>query len=155
MARLAMNQAALAKERKDMREEQRRALLGNVQTEVSNNDWEDPLAPKKKLPSMQADLDMKKDLPEWKKDLNSITFGKRTNMSIKDQRESLPIFQFRQQLLEAVKASQILVVVGETVCLQSFSVLTCLLLISLGIRVPVRRLRSRNTWRRSATLRRE
>jgi hypothetical protein len=56
-------------------------------------------------------------VPEWKKDLfpKTITFGKRTSLSMKEQRESLPIFQFRDKLLEAVNAAQILVVVGETV----------------------------------------
>jgi ATP-dependent RNA helicase DHX8/PRP22 len=35
-------------------------------------------------------------------------------MSIKEQRESLPVFKFRKQLLEAVAAHQILIVVGDT-----------------------------------------
>jgi ATP-dependent RNA helicase DHX8/PRP22 len=35
-------------------------------------------------------------------------------MSIKDQRESLPVYKFRTQLLDAVAANQILIVVGDT-----------------------------------------
>lgn len=40
--------------------------------------------------------------------------GKRANMSIKQQRESLPVFEFRKQLIQAVEDNQTLVVVGET-----------------------------------------
>ena len=35
-------------------------------------------------------------------------------MSIKQQRESLPVYAFRNQLIDAVKQNQILIVVGET-----------------------------------------
>lgn len=117
MARLAMNQAALAKERREMREEQRRALVDNIPATQIKEQWEDPLSTKKPVAAELRDLaSQQKDIPEWKKDLfpKTISFGKKTSMSIKEQRESLPIFQFREKLLEAVAASQILVVVGET-----------------------------------------
>jgi ATP-dependent RNA helicase DHX8/PRP22 len=35
-------------------------------------------------------------------------------MTIKEQRESLPVFTFREQLIQAVRENQILIVVGET-----------------------------------------
>jgi hypothetical protein len=41
-------------------------------------------------------------------------YGKVSKASMKDQRESLPIFQLRAQLVRALKENQILVVVGET-----------------------------------------
>lgn len=55
-------------------------------------------------------------MPAWKKDqLNkNVTYGKITKLSLKEQRESLPIFKLRSQLLRAMEANQILVVIGET-----------------------------------------
>jgi flagellar biosynthesis GTPase FlhF len=45
---------------------------------------------------------------------NKLTFGKRTNLSIIEQRQSLPIYKLKEQLLKAVNDNQILVVIGET-----------------------------------------
>ncbi|KAF9304929.1 hypothetical protein BGZ74_000146 [Mortierella antarctica] len=43
-----------------------------------------------------------------------ITELERKDMSIKQVRESLPIYEYRQQLLDAVEAHQVLIIVGET-----------------------------------------
>jgi ATP-dependent RNA helicase DHX8/PRP22 len=58
----------------------------------------------------------KKTAPDWKKKVfnQHKTFGKVTNMSITEQRESLPIFKLRDTIIKAVEDNQILVVVGET-----------------------------------------
>lgn len=55
-------------------------------------------------------------IPEWKKaSVNKTTsFGLRTNRTIKEQRESLPIFKLREQLVNAIKDNQVLVVIGDT-----------------------------------------
>jgi ATP-dependent RNA helicase DHX8/PRP22 len=54
-------------------------------------------------------------VPEWKKVIaKDQSLGKRTNLSIKEQRESLPVFAFREQVIKAVKENQIMIVVGET-----------------------------------------
>ena len=62
--------------------------------------------------------DLKSDaaMPEWKVATQgrNVSMGKRTNLSIKEQRETLPVFQFRQQLLDAVRDNQLMIVVGET-----------------------------------------
>lgn len=54
--------------------------------------------------------------PEWKtKALGKApTFGQKDTRSIKEQRESLPIFKLRDQLVQAVHDNQVLVVIGET-----------------------------------------
>ena len=54
--------------------------------------------------------------PEWKKHTfnKATTFGKITTLSIKEQRESLPIFKLREPLLQAIRDNQVLVIVGET-----------------------------------------
>ncbi|CAG0899777.1 unnamed protein product, partial [Cyprideis torosa] len=50
------------------------------------------------------------EVPEWKKK----SFGKKTTLSIQKQRQSLPIFKLKDQLVKAVKDNQILIVIGET-----------------------------------------
>ncbi len=48
-------------------------------------------------------------VPEWKKSsfaTHSYGFRQRANMTIKQQRESLPIFKLRQELVDAVAAHQ-------------------------------------------------
>lgn len=42
------------------------------------------------------------------------TYGKRTTLSIKEQRESLPIFALKKALMEAIAANNILIVIGDT-----------------------------------------
>lgn len=57
------------------------------------------------------------EMPEWVKHVTAggkATYGKRTTMSMKEQRESLPIFALKNLLLEAISANNILVVIGET-----------------------------------------
>jgi ATP-dependent RNA helicase DHX8/PRP22 len=55
------------------------------------------------------------DVPEWKKIATGRgELGKRTSMSIKEQRESLPAYKMRAQFLDAVRQFQLLIVVGDT-----------------------------------------
>ena len=48
--------------------------------------------------------------PEWKEKAEGkvAQFGMRDHRSIKDQRESLPIYKLRDQLIEAVNGNQVL-----------------------------------------------
>lgn len=116
--RAAMTASALAKERREMKEQQQRALLDAIPKDLSKP-WEDPM-PETGDRHLAAELRgmnlLPYEAPEWKEESlgNAITFGKIDNRSIKDQRESLPIFQLRDELVEAVKANQVLVVIGET-----------------------------------------
>ncbi|XP_015282083.1 PREDICTED: ATP-dependent RNA helicase DHX8-like, partial [Gekko japonicus] len=54
---------------------------------------------------------------KWKKHAfggNKASYGKKTQLSIIEQRESLPIFRLKDQLIQAVHDNQILIVIGET-----------------------------------------
>lgn len=42
------------------------------------------------------------------------SYGKKTNMTILEQRQSLPIYKLRDELIKAIDGNQILIVVGET-----------------------------------------
>merc|ERR1719357_1432398 len=60
---------------------------------------------------------MPNDIPEWKKHAfggNKASYGKKTQLSILEQRESLPIYKLKEQLIQAAHDNQILIVIGET-----------------------------------------
>ncbi|KJZ77786.1 Pre-mRNA-splicing factor ATP-dependent RNA helicase prp22 [Hirsutella minnesotensis 3608] len=121
MNRAAMSGTALARERKELKQQEADAASKEGSRENLSSQWQDPMADpdKRKFASdlRSARMNAKaEDVPEWKKAVipKGQPLGKRTNMSIKQQRESLPVFAFRNQLIEAVKENQILIVVGET-----------------------------------------
>lgn len=119
--RSAMAGANLAKERKEMRQQDAEAGQEKAKVDLSSQ-WQDPMANpetrqfasdlRKRAQATQAAPDA---VPEWKKVIaKDQSLGKRTNLSIKEQRESLPVFAFRDQVIKAVKENQIMIVVGET-----------------------------------------
>ncbi|KAL2259412.1 hypothetical protein VTK26DRAFT_6916 [Humicola hyalothermophila] len=119
--RAAMAGANLAKERKEMRQQEAEAQQEKAKVDLSQ--WQDPMAnPENRQfaadlrKRAQASQSAPDGVPEWKRAIapKDQSFGRRTNMSIKEQRESLPVFAFREQLIQAVKDNQILIVVGET-----------------------------------------
>ena len=129
MQRAAMTASALAKERRELRESALREAAAAVPRDLSRP-WEDPL-PEAGERALAAELrgvgvlgaatgagsSLTADgIPEWKaKSLGKApTYGIRDTRSIKEQRESLPIFNLREALLEAVAGNQVLVVIGET-----------------------------------------
>lgn len=124
--RAAMSGTTLAKERKELRREEQEASAAAAEAESKSDlasQWNDPMANPE---SRQFANDLRnarmnaskpsEDVPEWRKTVmrRDEPKGRRTDMSIKDQRETLPVFAFRNQLIKAVKENQILVVVGET-----------------------------------------
>ncbi|BGP57862.1 hypothetical protein JCM8202_000460 [Rhodotorula sphaerocarpa] len=118
--RAAMAGAALAKERREMKA-QEAADEADSEVRDVNTPWLDPMtAPHEK--TFAADArgaaagQRAKDVPAWKKEAfnPATTFGKITSMTIAEQRKSLPIYKFRDQLIEAFANNQVLVVVGDT-----------------------------------------
>ncbi|MCJ1358187.1 MAG: DEAH-box ATP-dependent RNA helicase prp22 [Icmadophila ericetorum] len=119
--RAAMAGTSLAKERRDLRqaEVQEKASEQASQVDLSAQ-WQDPMMDPEQR-KFASDLRNPQappndDLPEWKKATlgKDQSFGRRTTMSIKQQRESLPVYKFRKQLLDAVNENQLLIVVGDT-----------------------------------------
>lgn len=118
--RAAMAGTNLSKERKEMRQQEADAKEEGSKVDLTSQ-WQDPMAnpEQRKFANdlRDARTAAKSDaVPEWKKAIQpkDQSFGKRTSMSIKQQRESLPVFTFKSQLIAAVKENQILIVVGET-----------------------------------------
>jgi len=121
LAQAAMMQGALSKERKEQKMIDRQAQDNEAPTGVNKN-WNDPL-PKSNLAydgqnsGQMAKPKYDADMPEWKKSIvggSRGAYGKRTTMSIIEQRESLPIYKLKDELIKAIHDNQILIVVGET-----------------------------------------
>lgn len=118
--RAALAGASLAKERRELRQQEVNSQA-DAETHDMSSGWQDPMAQQQDRLFAQdlrgTALGQKaQDQPEWKKETfnKATTFGRVTNMSMKEQRESLPIFKLRQQLIQAIRDNQVLVVVGDT-----------------------------------------
>ncbi|KAJ5587537.1 uncharacterized protein N7459_003302 [Penicillium hispanicum] len=121
MNRAAMSGTTLAKERRELKQQEAKDKAAEQANDIDlSQQWQDPMtAPEERL--FASDLrsaQPKSDeaVPEWKRVTmgKNQSFGKRTDMSIKQQRESLPVYKFRKPLLDAVKDNQTLIVVGDT-----------------------------------------
>jgi ATP-dependent RNA helicase DHX8/PRP22 len=119
LQRAALTQSALSKERRELRDQQKQQQLDSVPKDLSNA-WEDPMAKagERHLAAELRGIGMSAidHVPEWKKESmnKNISFGRVTKLTLKEQRESLPIYKLRSQLLQAIGDNQILVVIGET-----------------------------------------
>ena len=119
LQRAAMTQSALAKERREVRQAQRESDMDTIPKGVGKL-YDDPM-PEGGQRHLAGDFKgvgmQTMDMPEWKKASfggNKASYGKKTNMSIQEQRRSLPIYKLREQLIQAIADNQILIVIGET-----------------------------------------
>jgi ATP-dependent RNA helicase DHX8/PRP22 len=123
----SLNRAAVAKktlleERRNLRQQEAQARTDKQASSVDlNAGWQDPMvAPdQRRFASDIRNPQAKKAseaLPEWKRVTQNKdqSYGKRTSMSIKQQRESLPVYKLRNEFLKAVKENQLMIVIGET-----------------------------------------
>lgn len=120
LAQAAMMQSALAKERREHKMLQREQEMDAIPTNLNKN-WIDPLPDENGARALAANVRgvgmAPQEVPEWKKHViggNKSSFGKKTDMSLIEQRQSLPIFKLREDLIKAVTDNQILIVIGET-----------------------------------------
>ncbi|SCU79000.1 LAMI_0A06898g1_1 [Lachancea mirantina] len=104
--------AAHGSETMKMHREDKVKLKKNLEREERDAHMADDPANKREL-----DFETKQNvLTAWERSRKRehISYGKRTNMTIKEQRESLPVFKMREELVKAVRENQFLVIVGET-----------------------------------------
>ena len=118
LQRAAMTQSALAKERRELKEQQQRTMLDSVPKDL-NRPWEDPMpeAGERHLAQELRGVGLAGyEMPEWKVEAfgKAPTFGQKSALPMQAQRESLPIFKLRDELIQAVNDNQVLVVIGET-----------------------------------------
>ncbi|XP_047148296.1 probable pre-mRNA-splicing factor ATP-dependent RNA helicase DEAH5 [Vigna umbellata] len=117
LLRSAALQSALAKERREVREQQHSSLFDSIPKDL-NRAWEDPMPEKgeRHLAHELRGVGLSAfDMPEWKRNSGkSISFGPKSKLSIPEQRRSLPIYRLKNELVQAVHDNQVLVVIGET-----------------------------------------
>ena len=119
--RAAMAGTTLAKERKELKQQEAQDKAAEEGSKVDlAAQWNDPMV-RPDDRKFASDLRTGKQappndaIPEWKRATqNKEQLGRRTDMTIKEQRESLPVFRFRSDLIKAVHANQLLIVVGDT-----------------------------------------
>ncbi|KAL9242097.1 hypothetical protein vseg_016132 [Gypsophila vaccaria] len=118
MSRAAALSSALTKERREVREQQQRTMLDSIPKDL-NRPWEDPMPEtgERHLAQELRGVGLSAyDMPEWKKEAygKALTFGQKSKLSIQEQRQSLPIYKLKKELIQAVHEHQVLVVIGET-----------------------------------------
>ena len=120
LSKAAMMQSALSKERRELKTAKR-----NEETESQTFDpkaWNDPVPepeakPESAVTALKNATMTVQDIPEWKKVSfggKNISYGRRVTTSILEQRQSLPIYKLRSELVKAIHDNQVLIVVGET-----------------------------------------
>ncbi|KIJ66187.1 hypothetical protein HYDPIDRAFT_86464 [Hydnomerulius pinastri MD-312] len=118
--RAAIGGAALAKERRELRQQE-----ANDQADSEARDfsapWLDPMAKESEkmfAQDLRGNLRDQKagEVPKWRESTfnKATTYGEITSLSIQDQRKSLPIYKLREPLLQAISEHQVLIVVGDT-----------------------------------------
>ncbi|KAK1417406.1 hypothetical protein QVD17_26533 [Tagetes erecta] len=118
LSRAAALQSALMKERREVRDQKERSMLDSIPKDL-NRPWEDPMpeSGERRLAHELTGVGLSAyDMPDWKKDSfgKTLTFGQRSKLSLQEQRQSLPIFKLKNELIQAVHDNQVLVVIGET-----------------------------------------
>ena len=107
MNRAAVAAGELAKERREIK----RHLLRSSEDDPNNNS---PSKPSSSSSSVTSDIINSNNGGEWRREMKAQSVGKRTTLSINEQRRSLPIYALRQALLDAVHENQVMVVIGDT-----------------------------------------
>jgi len=116
--RAALLSSALAKERREIREQKMKQETESVPTDLSKN-WSDPSAKVHDLVFAQQLRNMGQAgaaIPHWKKDTlgNNYSLGMTRTTPLSEQRKSLPIYALKSKLLQAIADHDMLVVIGQT-----------------------------------------
>ncbi|KAG9000108.1 DEAH-box ATP-dependent RNA helicase prp22 [Tulasnella sp. JGI-2019a] len=118
--RAALAGASFAKERRELRQQEVNDEADSQARDFSTP-WLDPMAQAgDKVFAQDARgniLGAKAgEVPAWKAETfnKATTFGKVTSLSIKDQREGLPIYKLREPLMQSIRDYQVIIVVGDT-----------------------------------------
>jgi len=122
LQRAALQQGTMAKERRELRQAQTNQLIDSIPKDL-NRPWEDPLpeAGERHFAQELRSINLMSQhqeggAPEWKQKAESktLSYGIISNKSIHEQRQSLPIYRLKKELMQAMISNQVLVVIGET-----------------------------------------
>ena len=120
MHRASLEQASLAKSRRELKQAQEQEMLESMPKDLSTP-WHDPMAGAgdRHLAEELRGIGVAQNLaekPEWrvKSEGKGVSYGFSNKGTMLAQRESLPIFRLKKDLLKAMADYQVLIVVGET-----------------------------------------
>ncbi|KAI3963794.1 hypothetical protein MKW98_029904 [Papaver atlanticum] len=118
LRRTARIRSALMKERREVLEPKRQVKLDSI-PKNHNHLWGDPLAERGEKHLAQELTGVRLtayDVPEWKKEAcgKALNSRVRSKLSIQEQRQSLPVYKLKKELIQAVHDNQVIVVIGET-----------------------------------------
>ena len=120
MHRASLEQASLAKSRRELKQAQEQEMLESMPKDLSTP-WHDPMAGAgdRHLAEELRGIGVAQNLaekPEWrvKSEGKGVSYGFSNKGTMLAQRESLPIFRLKKDLLKAMTDYQVLIVVGET-----------------------------------------
>ncbi len=109
LSQAAMMQGALSKERREIKIMQQEAKLAEEAAEELNNGEitrsDDPFATRGDPNNQFASVNRGYQLSEWKKSIltgSKGSYGKKTNKTMIEQREGLPIFKLREELIKVL-----------------------------------------------------
>lgn len=115
LQRAAMTQAELQRERRELRNAKREAEE-QADDRVMGQEWNDPMRGGNAFETTRGGREQR-DMPEWKRVTlggQAMSFGRKTDKSLEEQRMSLPIYQLKAELMQAIHDHQVLIVIGET-----------------------------------------
>ncbi len=114
LQRAAMTQSALSKERRELRQAQRETEMDNVPRDIGKT-WIDPVpgggTGGRHLAAEFQTLAGPPEMPAWKKASfggNKASYGKKTPLSLLQQRQGLPIYKLKDNLVQAVRDNQVI-----------------------------------------------
>lgn len=119
LQRAALHQAQANKERKEVKQAQSNSLIDAIPKDLSKP-WEDPMPAVGERHFAQElrsiNIGGSFELPEWKQKTQGkgLSYGQISDKSLKEQRESLPVYRLKSELCQAIAQNQVLVVIGET-----------------------------------------
>eukprot|EP01035_Chromulina_nebulosa_P020626 gene20626-26743_t len=119
LQRAALHQSQLSKERKELKQAQVNNLIDSIPKDLSKP-WEDPMPEDNERHFAQElrsiNISNSFELPEWKQktQVKGLSYGQISSKTMKDQRESLPIYRLKSELCSAIAQNQVLIVIGET-----------------------------------------
>lgn len=113
MNRAAINGSKLLQEHRESKLQKKKDIERLIR---EKNAIDDPKIDKAKVKFEIENLKKQLVVTSWerKKLSQKVLFGKKTAVPISKQRQSLPIYKMRDELMRLVKANQFLVIVGET-----------------------------------------
>ncbi|SBS83351.1 RNA helicase, putative [Plasmodium malariae] len=117
LARAITTTSALAKERKEQKQNEQNAIFDSIPKDISRP-WEDPKPNlgERTIAEALKNIGKSYELPEWRKNYmnNNISVGFKNAIPINEQRAKLPIYNLKEDLMLAIKKNNVLIVIGET-----------------------------------------